>query len=235
MNYYVAKNGAQLGQMPEAEVIRRMQSGELSLTDLFWTDGMKDWLPLGSNFQKPVATPAALAAPNPYAPPSSEGLKAPAQVDRLELADLGTRLAAALIEGVVFLIAAIPFIVAITMSDVSQKPGESAEMLNIALMSLGAILVLAVGIYQLVILSTRGQSIGKRILGIRIVSCEDGRNPGGVKTILMRGFLPGLITNIPLIGVIFSLANICFIFREDRRCIHDHIAGTEVVKGHPPQ
>jgi uncharacterized RDD family membrane protein YckC len=235
MNYYVAKNGVQLGQLPEEEIIRRTQSGELSPTDLFWTEGMKDWLPLGSNFQRPLAAPTPLAAPNPYAPPSSEGLKTPAEVDHLELADRGTRLGAALIEGLIFTIAASPLILAIAMSDQNLKAGGSAEMRNIALMSLGALLVLAVGIYQLVILSTRGQSIGKRILGIRIVSCEDGRNPGGVKTILLRGFLPGLITNIPLIGFIFSLADTCFIFREDRRCIHDHMAGTQVVNGHPPR
>ena len=46
----------------------------------------------------------------------------------------------------------------------------------------------------------------------------------------MRGFLPGLIGAIPLVGTVFSLVNICFIFREDRRCIHDLMAGTHVVE-----
>ena len=40
---------------------------------------------------------------------------------------------------------------------------------------------------------------------------------------------------IPVLGPLFSLVNVCFIFREDRRCIHDLIAGTQVVNGQPPQ
>jgi uncharacterized RDD family membrane protein YckC len=116
-----------------------------------------------------------------------------------------------------------------------EKTEGSAEVFGFALIGLGAILLLATAIYQLVILSTRGQSIGKRILGIRIVTYDDGRNPRGVKTIVLRGVLPGLISNIPLIGAIFGIVNICFIFRDDRRRLHDLIAGTQVVKGHPPQ
>jgi uncharacterized RDD family membrane protein YckC len=149
------------------------------------------------------------------------------------LADRGTRLGASFIEGFVFLLAASPMIIAIIASEASSD-GTPAEM-NFMLLGLGLVLVLGVAIYQLVMLATRGQSIGKRLPGIRIVTHPDGANPGGVKTIIMRGFVPGIISNIPILGPIFSLVNICFIFREDRRCIHDLIAGTKVVKGHPPQ
>jgi uncharacterized RDD family membrane protein YckC len=80
---------------------------------------------------------------------------------------------------------------------------------------------------------TRGQTIGKRIIGIRIVTFPDGRNPGGVKAILLRAIVNGLIAAIPLVGNVYSLVDICFIFRDDRRCIHDLIAGTQVIKGQP--
>jgi uncharacterized RDD family membrane protein YckC len=237
MNYHVAKNGAQLGQMPEEEIVRRLQTGELAPGDLCWTDGMAEWQPLGSKFKSPVFAPPPSVATsiNPYAAPASNVLRAPGAGAALELASLGERLGAAFIEGGVFLLAALPLIIATVMAEVASNNGESAETPNVALLGLGIILVLGLAIYQLVMLATRGQSIGKRILGIRIVTHPDGSNPGGVKTIIMRGFLPGILSNIPLLGLLFSITNICFIFREDRRCIHDLIAGTQVVKGQPPQ
>jgi len=39
----------------------------------------------------------------------------------------------------------------------------------------------------------------------------------------------GLIGIIPAIGGIIQIVNILFIFRDDRKCIHDLIAGTVVV------
>ncbi len=236
MHYHVAKNGAQLGQMSEEEITGRLATGELSSGDLCWTDGMAEWQPLGSKFRSPVFAPppSAAASINPYAAPASNVLRAPGAIAALELADRGTRLGASFLEGFVFLLAALPMIIAVGMSEASSVDAEPAEM-NFLLIGLGALLLLGAFIYQLVLLATRGQSIGKRIVGIRIVTHPEGDNPGGVKTIIMRGFLPGIISNIPLLGPIFSIVNLCFIFREDRRCIHDLIAGTQVVKGQPPQ
>jgi hypothetical protein len=34
---------------------------------------------------------------------------------------------------------------------------------------------------------------------------------------------------MPYVGPFFGLANILFILRADRRCIHDHFADTKVV------
>ncbi|MCX6954258.1 MAG: RDD family protein [Verrucomicrobia bacterium] len=92
-----------------------------------------------------------------------------------------------------------------------------------------ALFVLAV--VQLWMLVTRGQTIGKRVLGIRIVSFEDETNPGFVKVFLLRGLVPAIIGAVPYLGMFFTLTDICFIFRDDRRCIHDIIAGTKVIKG----
>ena len=35
---------------------------------------------------------------------------------------------------------------------------------------------------------------------------------------------------IPLIGTVFSLVDVGFIFGKERRCLHDRIAGTCVVQ-----
>lgn len=88
---------------------------------------------------------------------------------------------------------------------------------------------LALSIFLLVqayFLSTAGQSIGKILMRIKIVEIGTGRNGGFVPNVLLR-FLVGvvLLGTIPFYPVIDTL----FIFREDKRCIHDLIAGTCVV------
>ena len=122
----------------------------------------------------------------------------------------------------------------LVLSGIFDESSNASEV-NIYLAALSGLLFLVLGIFQLVMLATRGQSIGKRLLGMRIVTHPDGQNPGGVKTILLRGVVPAVIGMIPVLGPLFSLVNVCFIFREDRRCIHDLIAGTQVVNGQPPQ
>ena len=38
-----------------------------------------------------------------------------------------------------------------------------------------------------------------------------------------------LVAQIPYIGAFLILADVLCIFREDRRCLHDHLAGTRVI------
>jgi uncharacterized RDD family membrane protein YckC len=48
--------------------------------------------------------------------------------------------------------------------------------------------------------------------------------------VFLRNWISKLIGSVPYLGTVFHLADCLFIFREDRRCIHDHIAGTRVVR-----
>ena len=85
---------------------------------------------------------------------------------------------------------------------------------------------LALVILQLVFLAKDGQSLGKKVLKIRIVKYDTGKNGGFVTNVLLRTWLNGLISIVPFYGLVDTL----FIFREDKRCIHDLLAGTSVVK-----
>jgi uncharacterized RDD family membrane protein YckC len=94
--------------------------------------------------------------------------------------------------------------------------------------------MLVLFVVQLWLLSTRGQSIGKVITKIRIVRVPAGGKVGFVRAWLLREFVPSLLGFVPIIGPLllnplFTLVDCCFIFRDDRRCIHDFIAGTVVV------
>ena len=96
-------------------------------------------------------------------------------------------------------------------------------------------LVLFVGVSgaQFWLLTTRGQTLGKIALGLRIVRTKDGRNGGFVTNVLLRVGVGALIGMIPYLGVFYTVADILFIFRGDRRCLHDLIAGTRVVREAP--
>jgi uncharacterized RDD family membrane protein YckC len=91
----------------------------------------------------------------------------------------------------------------------------------------------ALQLFQIYLVSTRGQTLGKRFFGIRIVRASDGSNPGFARAWLLRALVPGIIGLLPMIGSVFTIVNYCFIFRADRRCLHDLLADTRVVKVNP--
>jgi len=84
-------------------------------------------------------------------------------------------------------------------------------------------------VLQLGLLATRAQSVGKLLLRLRIVSEPDGEPAGAGRVILLRSCVPFVIEQIPVISIFFWVVDSCFIFRPDRRCLHDLIAGTKVV------
>ena len=85
---------------------------------------------------------------------------------------------------------------------------------------------LVASILQWNLIATRGQSIGKLVFCIRIVTMN-GRLPGFLHGVLLRNWVRHLLaTLIPFFGLIDVLT----IFGESRRCIHDYLAGTRVVQ-----
>ena len=74
-----------------------------------------------------------------------------------------------------------------------------------------------------------GQTIGKKWLGIKVVR-KDGSRAGFARIFWLRNFVNFIIAFIPLIGALFSLIDPLFIFGGERRCVHDLIADTIVVK-----
>ena len=74
-----------------------------------------------------------------------------------------------------------------------------------------------------------GQSIGKRLVGLAIVNQNDDRILSLGRLLLYR-YLPfWLLIFVPLLGRIIIMLDIAFIFRPDKRCIHDHLAQTRVI------
>lgn len=239
MRYFIGKDGKQLGPFSDEQVRAMLKSGEVSYDDLGWHEGMTQWKPLRSLFSNFSATPFNPPGMHSSAAPFNPATTAPAAAESFaaepRLAGRGTRLGAILLDQLFAFILALPglwmlfqpFIEDIK-SGRTVEPGQLAGNLGVALPVL-IIPLLAFVVVQIVLLVKNGQTIGKKLLGIKIVKL-DGSNPGFVSVILMRGILPGIIGGIPMVGPLFSLVNVLLIFREDRRCIHDLMAGTIVVE-----
>ncbi len=101
---------------------------------------------------------------------------------------------------------------------------------------LAVLISVAVLITQIVLLVRNGQTIGKKVLGIRMITSE-GEIPSVWRVFLLR-WLPFAITagTIELIFKVRGLGNIIYlvdallIFQPTRRCLHDLFADTHVIK-----
>ena len=80
---------------------------------------------------------------------------------------------------------------------------------------------------QITLLARRGQTIGKRLLGIRIVLKDSGHNGGFVTNVVVRA---GIGIALGIVVPFYVLIDVLFIFKGDRRRVTDRIAGTIVVR-----
>ena len=108
-----------------------------------------------------------------------------------------------------------------------QSLGNALSILGVFV---SVAIVLGVIVYQAVSLSSTGQTVGKRMMQLRVVNFYNDSNPGFVKAVVVRWWLPSLIYPIPYIGWAFWLADVSFLFKKDHRCLHDLLAGTKVVQ-----
>lgn len=144
------------------------------------------------------------------------------------LASRMSRLVAVLIDGVVLTIATAFGVVAmIAMSKYGfvDMPKSQNEIPLLAIAIVGFV-PLVIMIVQWNMTVTSGRTIGKLLVGIRIVSMN-GKLPGFFFGVFLRSWVMTLVYYIPFM----QLIDILFIFGGGRRCLHDWIAGTRVVEG----
>ena len=109
----------------------------------------------------------------------------------------------------------------------SQSNGNTLSILGVCV---SVAILLGVIVYQAVSLSSTGQTVGKRVMQVRVVNFSDAGNPGFARAVVVRWWLPSLIYPIPYMGWAFWLADNLFVFKKNRRCLHDLMAGTKVVQ-----
>jgi uncharacterized RDD family membrane protein YckC len=113
-------------------------------------------------------------------------------------------------------------------------------VLAIVLGRFGSLLgLLVTAAYEITLIDRDGQTVGKRVLGIRVVDAETGARPptaqavrrwvllGGAGWLLSSFFLP------PIFGLAFDLAVLVMVLRPPlHQGPHDLFAGTIVTKVH---
>ena len=152
-----------------------------------------------------------------------------------ELASPWVRLVAWIIVALLyFVVAIVALIVTALVFEIEFAMIPLALVSSLILLLLLLVVLLVVFIVQAVLLVTRGQTIGKIIMKIRIVDAVTGQHPGWARLILLRTIVNSVIISflniLPGAGGAYFLVDSLFIFRENHRTIHDLIAGTRVDK-----
>ena len=131
----------------------------------------------------------------------------------LLLADLGTRFAAALVDG---------FLTSLAIFGISFAVFSPAALYTAPAIAFG------LGIFgaELYLCATASQSVGKRLLKIRVVRL-DGSRASVLRIVLLRNVIPQALGAA---FSVFAIIDAVFIFGDARRCLHDYLADTKVIK-----
>ena len=169
---------------------------------------------------------------NRFAPPKAELVEPGSLAEGPVLAGRGMRLVAVILDGLLMSLIAYPlfFVFGGASLFTHMDPatmGDPFSMMGAMIRASipGYLVVLAV---QAWCLHAYGGTLGKKILGLRIVR-TDGSRATAVRLILGRGAVAFVPSMIPLLGALWILIDSLLIFRDSRQCVHDQIADTIVV------
>jgi len=158
-------------------------------------------------------------AANPYAPPRAAVSDAREEIEEVELASRGLRLGAYLLDYLIGNVAV--YVPALLASAIVPPTRDGIAPLVVVMMCLGWLAWLVITI---VLVARNGQTIGKKLLNIKVVR-SDGTKATLGRIFWLRNFVPALL----FITIIFPLIDNFFIFSETKQCLHDKIADTIVV------
>lgn len=173
---------------------------------------------------------------NPYEAPASS-LMTPFSRDSTALASRWARLGAAFIDGLIFLLTiwAVEkfFNFSISTSTTPEPTNVSEILATFDMFSWNGLTQVLYGFGFYIVLNAyflkqNGQTIGKKLLSIKIVDMNHHK-PSLATLLFLRDLPVQSIVLVPFIGVFLSIIDILFIFGEQKRCLHDLIAKTQVV------
>jgi uncharacterized RDD family membrane protein YckC len=224
----IGGDGREYGPVSAEKIRAWIVAGRADLSTQAKAEGTAEWKPLGAYPEFAGGEPPPLAAGGATAAPAAP------------LAGRGARLAAALIDFLVTSVCLIPACRIFLATDFAQAlaRGEQPDLSDLSSLTpflhAAQLTYLLVILGQSVLLALRSQTLGKLLLRIRIARHGAGGAPAGfARTVVLRTWLPFALRFIPLLGALFALVDVLFIFGEERRCLHDLIAGTQVVRDDP--
>lgn len=235
-SYQISREGQVLGEFVEAQIQEGLQTGYFRSSDWCWSEGMTEWQGVGAVFPRPqpMSLPfQPLVEPdprpvetspldlNPYAAPKATGVRrigSPAK-KLIEPASRGSRFVANILDNLSLILCFLP-------TGFLKETAPFSSLSDIwVFVGVGAFFLVVV--FNCIYIVSNGQTIGKKMAGIRIVRMDGGDEKAGFfRIVFLRSFVAqGLLGIIPL----WNLIDILFIFGEERRCLHDKIADTQVI------
>lgn len=252
----IGGDGKEYGPVPANQIREWIAAGRANLDTKAKIAGSEEFRRLGDYTEfgaRPTPpplmepTPAELEGTSVTSPDVASGLSSSApdsSAREPELASVGARTGAAFINGFLYFLAVLPGSVFTGLRLLKDHPELARgvplrpENVNLESIAQGVIWIyVGLGVmmaFQCIWIALRGQNVGKLIAGIRVVNAVDHGPAGFVRGALLRFVVPVvLIFTLNLLfplGLLFLITDYCFMFRSDRRCLHDILAGTKVIK-----
>jgi uncharacterized RDD family membrane protein YckC len=174
-------------------------------------------------------------ANNNYAPPKSEVADVVPEDD--VKASRGVRLGASIIDSLIIFTPMIPaYAHAWPQLMSANAAGQRSAIATWALIAgsggwfyIGLVWLVIALIINGMLAYKNGQSIAKKWLGIKDVR-TDGSRVSFARIFWLRNGINTAISFIPLIGSFYGLIDVLFIFGSAKRCVHDYLADTIVIR-----
>ncbi|MEU0569023.1 RDD family protein [Nonomuraea sp. NPDC005983] len=141
------------------------------------------------------------------------------------------RLSAYLIDGLIFYVALLPvsMVGGSEESDLSGLMGLLNPYAGDSQWPLTIAVDVLFSVYFWLQHALWGQTLGKRLCGLKVVSSATGEPPG-LRLAGVRALVHPTLGVVPFLGVVLTLIDMLWIFGDSkRRCLHDVVAGTVVV------
>lgn len=172
--------------------------------------------------------------PNPYAPPTAHVSDAADATGEYEIAGRGTRLGAAVLDSVITFLFMVPAFVIGGGAFLAVFTGNSdpEALMELLFGAFGILIIvgwIAWAVITTILVHRNGQTIAKKMLGIKVVRKDGSRATLG-RIFWLRNVVNLLPSMIPFVGYLYGLVDSLFIFTESNQCIHDKIADTIVVR-----
>jgi uncharacterized RDD family membrane protein YckC len=167
---------------------------------------------------------------NPYSSPMTQSAP-PGHSGTGQLATLGERFLGALIDALVTCALVVPLALVAGFAIGATGLMQESALLGLIVSSVAGG-VIGIGIFLALhgyLLAKNGQTIGKLVMKTKIVSEATGQQLSFAEVLLKRYVPIWVISMIPYLGALAGLVNVLMIFRENRHCLHDDIAGTKVI------
>jgi uncharacterized RDD family membrane protein YckC len=179
---------------------------------------------------------------NSYAPPKSVVADVVPAESGIEKASRASRFGAALLDGLIFGIPFIPsyiqmwptFLAASRGGAIGQTPLTPWAIYG-SLVKTGfwfyvaSVISLCTLVITVILVHRNAQTIGKKLCGIKVAR-KDGSRATLARIFWLRYVVNTLFVFIPGVGRIYALVDALFIFGEAKRCLHDYIADTIVIR-----